>query len=273
MLCGKTISTNFSPMAPQNCLLAFICYFQKSNPTADIIISPFSLHVRLNQKPWGPVRIQYQGNMHIKKLYKWRDKWERIKCGGAEKLFSLNSMYLSHNDEYWTQNLKALRKSMHHFGWKQPKVHVLTLKTEVFKELVKWMPESISLPCCTVRLFMLETIAFLPIRTSEDGKIGEKKVQGIRSTVVNYGGREKQMGKAMPTQNWAVWSGCFLHPSVTSVVKVKKISCCSLHAKPLKRKKIQYNNNREEKEKKEKISFPANRLQLISNYWCFWILF
>lgn len=175
--------------------------------------------------------------MHIKKLHKRRDKWERIKCGGADKLFSLNSMYLSDNDEHWTQNLKALRKSMHHFGWKQPKVHVLTLKTEVFKELVKWMPENISLPCCAVRLFMLETIAFLPIRTSEDGKIGEKKVQGIRSTVVNYGGREKQMGKAMPTQNWAVWSGCFLHPSVASGVKVKKISCCSLHAEPLKRKK------------------------------------
>lgn len=75
------------------------------------------------------------------------------------------------------------------------------LKTEVFKEFMKLIPESISLPCCAVRLFMLETIAFRPIGTSEDGKTGEKKVQVIRSTVVNYGGRERRMGKAMPTQN------------------------------------------------------------------------
>lgn len=75
------------------------------------------------------------------------------------------------------------------------------LKTEVFKEFMKLIPESISLPCCAVRLFMLETIAFRPIGTSEGGKTGEKKVQVIRSTVVNYGGREGRMGKAMPTQN------------------------------------------------------------------------
>lgn len=239
------------------CLHSFVTV-KTSSPTAYIIRSPFSLHVRLNQNPWTPVRIQYQGNMHIKKLHKRRDKWGRIKCGGADKLFSLNSMYLSHNDEHWAQNLKALRKSMHHFGWKQPKVHVLMLKTEVFKEFMKLIPESISLPCCAVRLFMLETIAFPPIRTSEDGKIGEKKVQVIRSTVVNSGGRERRMGEAMPTQNWAVWSGCFLHPSVTSGVKVKKISCCSLQAKSLKRKKYNTIIIEKRKRKKEKISFPAN---------------
>lgn len=51
MLCSKTISTNFPPMAQEiACLRSFVTV-KTSSPTAYKITSPFSLHVRFNQTP------------------------------------------------------------------------------------------------------------------------------------------------------------------------------------------------------------------------------
>lgn len=76
------------------CLHSFVTV-KTSSLTAYIITSPFSLHVRLNQTPWGPVRLlseicTYKSYIRRRKKNEWG---LNEKHRGAQKWFSSNSIY------------------------------------------------------------------------------------------------------------------------------------------------------------------------------------
>lgn len=141
------------------CLHSFVTV-KTSSLTTYIITSPLSLHVRLNQTPWGPVRLlseicTYKRYIRGEKK-RVRIKWETQR--GAQKWFSSNSIYHIYM--------------------------IYSIYTIYYISYMIYTYMYIHIHTYILLDGLLETIAFLTIRT-KDGKMGENKLQGSRSIVVN----------------------------------------------------------------------------------------